>query len=370
MNRDALLLYLRDLRDLEVAKYQLSKVIQQNTNKANTMAQNLQSEINQMQRPNYWARPLLPDMFISLAIIGISLMIFSFLGSVGLWTIYVLLVLVLFGAMALSIVGVLTSTIKFVEKIISPDIFFAIFAYGLHILGGWVVSLLVYLFSSNPSSPLRFTSLVGIGIAIFAAIKYLPAYTKQCEETEEHNRQEAERLAQVPTIVQEKIECKQALVNSWRTKDTILKKDLQNATSLLQKAYSQNLLANTYRNLASVYYIYDYMSTSTASLEETLMHEHMENGIQRILSKLDVIIGKQEEQIIATRHIESNTKTIIEQNEHMLDTLQQTLASQLRTEHNTLEAAQYARVAATYAETNAFFSSAAYFQNGGSLLIR
>lgn len=30
--------------------------------------------------------------------------------------------------------------------------------------------------------------------------------------------------------------------------------------------------------------------TSTATLEETLLHEHMENGIQRILAKLDVVM--------------------------------------------------------------------------------
>ena len=29
---------------------------------------------------------------------------------------------------------------------------------------------------------------------------------------------------------------------------------------------------------------------STATLEETLIHEHMENGIQKILAKLDVVM--------------------------------------------------------------------------------
>ena len=359
MNRDALLLYLRDLRDLEVANYQLSKVIQQNTNKANTMAQNLQREINQVQKPDYWERPLLPENFERLAVIGIPLIIFSLLILAEQWTLYVLLFLGLLGTLIVS----------FVVMVFSGNLTM-VFYYGLHVFGSWAVTLFFLLPYPLTRSIFKFIIFVGIGIVIYATVRYIPAYTKQCEETEKHNQQENERLAQVPAVVQEKTAHKQALINSWKTKDTILKRDLQNATILLQKAYGQNLLASTYRNLASVYYIYDYMSTSIASLEETLMHEHMENGIQRILSKLDVIIGKQEEQIIATRQIESNTKTIIEQNEHMLDTLQQTLASQLRTEHNTLVAAQYARIATTYAETNAFFSSAAYFQNGGSLLIR
>ena len=324
------------------------------------MTQNLQQEINQVQKPNYWARPLLPENFVRLAVVGISLIIFSLLVLTEQWTLYVLLFLVLLCTLVVSFIGMFFSSDKLTT----------VFYYGLHVLGAWVVTLF-FLLPYPVTRPIyRFTTFVGIGILIYATVKYIPTYTKQCEETEKHNQQENERLVQVPAVVQEKSAHKQALINSWKTKDTILKRDLQNATTLLQKAYSQNLLASTYRNLASVYYIYDYMSTSTASLEETLMHEHMENGIQRILSKLDVIIDKQEEQIIATRQIESNTKTIIDQNEHMLDTLQQTLASQLRTEHNTLVASQYARIATTYAETNAFFSSAAYFQNGGSLLIR
>lgn len=66
-----------------------------------------------------------------------------------------------------------------------------------------------------------------------------------------------------------------------------LKEELEKVKTLLQEAYALNILASAYRNVVSVYYIYEYMSTSQASLEETLIHEHMENGIKRIESKLD-----------------------------------------------------------------------------------
>lgn len=366
MNRNALLLYIRDLRDLEVAKYQLTKVIQQNTNRANTITRNLQQEINQVQQPYYKEQPPLPEEIPNLSVIGISISVFSFLIYRHLWTLYVLLFLASLGLLAISFVGWLTIKKNFVDTFFSCCIrFFLVWAISLIPA---FFSEILYIQSIRTLYPLA--TLCGIGIIIYSVVRYIPPYAQQCNETETYNRQEAERLTHVPALVQEKTAQKQALINSWKTKDTILKRDLQKANALLQKAYSQNLLASTYRNLASVYYIYDYMSTSTASLEETLIHEHMENGIQRILSKLDVILSKQEEQIISIRRLESNTKTIIEQNEHMLDTLQQTLASQLRTEQNTLEAAQYARIASNYMETTAFFSSASYFQNGGSLLIR
>ena len=365
MNRDALLLYLRDLRDLEVAKYQITKTINQNTAKTNTMTQNLQREINQAQQPNYWERPKLPEKFLNLTVVGASIALFVFLMYSEMWTLYVLLFLVSLGTVAVSFFGMCFTKIYFLM-----DLFF----YSLRAFLAWLGSFALLFFTQlsfvRDFKPLYlFVTLIGVGIVVLAYLKYMPAYTKECKAVENHNQQEQERLNHAPAVVQDKSTRKQEIVNSWKKKDAILKNDLQKANALLQKAYGHNLLASTYRNLASVYYIYDYMSTSTATLEETLIHEHMENGIQRILSKLDVIIGKQEEQILSARRIECNTKTIIDQNTHMLDTLQQTLASQLRTEQNTLETAQYARIATTYAQTTAFFSSATYFQNGGSLLI-
>lgn len=362
MNRDALLLYLRDLRDLEVAKYQITKTINQNTAKTNTMTQNLQREIYQAQQPDYWERPNLPEKFLNLIVIGISLSVFSLSVFNELWSLYILLFLCLLGTLVVSFVAILL----FKKCYFMGDLFF----YSLRVFAVWAGSLIFLLMYPLTRSVFQFAIWVGIGIVVLACLKYMPAYTKECKAVENHNQQERERLNHAPAVVQDKSTRKQEIVNSWKKKDAILKNDLQKANALLQKAYGHNLLASTYRNLASVYYIYDYMSTSTATLEETLIHEHMENGIQRILSKLDVIIGKQEEQILSARRIECNTKTIIDQNTHMLDTLQQTLASQLRTEQNTLETAQYARIATTYAQTTAFFSSATYFQNGGSLLIR
>lgn len=116
------------------------------------------------------------------------------------------------------------------------------------------------------------------------------------------------------------------------SKEQQLKKESQKVSVLLEEAYSLNILAKPYRNLPSVYYIYEYMSTSQASLEEKFIHEHMENGFQRIEKKLDVIIEQNEEIIFATRRIEANTDRTVEQTTEMLNTLQKSLESQQRTE--------------------------------------
>lgn len=132
----------------------------------------------------------------------------------------------------------------------------------------------------------------------------------------------------------------------------------------MEEAYSLNILAKPYRNLPSVYYIYEYMSTSQASLEETFLHEHMENGFQRIGKKLDIIISQNEEIIFTNRQIEANTSKIVERTTEMLNKLQRSLELQQRTEQNALEAAQYASICATYSKVNAFFSTANYFSKG------
>ena len=125
---------------------------------------------------------------------------------------------------------------------------------------------------------------------------------------------------------------------------------------LLRSYYSMNILPNTYRNLASVYYIYDYMSSSQENLQDTLLHEHMENGIQRILAKLDTIISQNQELIFRTHILEANSKEMINHNKEMLRSLNQT-------QLNTADAAKYAELGANYSAATAYFSLANYLNN-------
>lgn len=57
------------------------------------------------------------------------------------------------------------------------------------------------------------------------------------------------------------------------------------------------------------------MSTSNASLDDALLHAHMEDGVQKITAKLDYVIEQNEFIILQNRCIESNQKTLARQNE-------------------------------------------------------
>ena len=130
-------------------------------------------------------------------------------------------------------------------------------------------------------------------------------------------------------------------------------------TAVLNGFYSMNLLANQYRNLASVIYIYDYMSSSQASLENTLVHEHMENGIQRLEARLGQVLAQLDNIVYETRCIQSdnraNIQRTIDQNNHMLNQLQ-------RISHHSQEAARYAELASNYSKANAYFALADYLK--------
>ncbi len=61
MDRNALLVYLHDLRDLEVAKYQIEKKLRRHISLKNTIVQNLQNQIEKEKKENYWQRPEQPE---------------------------------------------------------------------------------------------------------------------------------------------------------------------------------------------------------------------------------------------------------------------------------------------------------------------
>ena len=145
----------------------------------------------------------------------------------------------------------------------------------------------------------------------------------------------------------------------WQEEDKALKNSYRQATETLNSFYSMNIIPNQYRNLASMIYIYDYMSSSQASFEDTLMHEHMENGIQRLEARLNSIIGGLDDLIYETRCIREDNRFAVErviaQNNHMLDVLKSAANS-------AQEAAQYAELSSNYSKANAYFSLANYLK--------
>ena len=151
----------------------------------------------------------------------------------------------------------------------------------------------------------------------------------------------------------------QELINqvksNWKKKETYIQSEYRKVYELKKNYYDQNILAKPYRNLPALIYIYDYISTSSASLSETLLHEHIDYGIKKIVERLDYII-KQNQAIIFNQHRqEARNQTMIDQNQKMLSTLR-------RTEANTEQTAQYAKLSANYSRTCAYFSMANYLE--------
>jgi ElaB/YqjD/DUF883 family membrane-anchored ribosome-binding protein len=204
---------------------------------------------------------------------------------------------------------------------------------------------------------------VAVACLILCAVIRIVLHIKEKHEVREFNAKEQQRLSEVPALVNSKNALIQSKTTAWKQRHSYLMGEYNRVGTLLEKSYGLNIVPNQYRNLQSIYYIYDNMSTSQMSFDDTLFHEHMENGIQRILAKLDTIIAQNEEIIFQSRRIEANTREISENTLKMLETAQKTLESQERTEQNTLEAAQNAQVAANYTEVNAFFSAASYLDS-------
>lgn len=113
---------------------------------------------------------------------------------------------------------------------------------------------------------------------------------------------------------------------------TLLTADIQKAQEQLDKAYSVNIIPSQFRNIQGIYYLYDYISTSSQGLSEALMQCNLE----AIKQKLDNVIQLQGKAII--QQVQADI-AIMKQNQKILETAQATM-------QNTAVAAKYTQIAA------------------------
>jgi len=170
----------------------------------------------------------------------------------------------------------------------------------------------------------------------------------EIRQIEEYN----ENLFVELTISQEK---HNKLKADWKEKSLYFKSELNKVNKILEDFYNINIVPKQYRNFESIIYIYDYMSTADASLEQALLHGHLEDGFKRILDKLDFVIKQNSELILSNRRIEALDTLILDKNIKMLKELE-------KIERNTSVAAQYAEITANYTEANAYFNMANYLK--------
>ena len=114
----------------------------------------------------------------------------------------------------------------------------------------------------------------------------------------------------------------------------------------LTKAYSANIIPMQFRNIEGVYYLYDYLSTSNQSLSEALMQANLE----AIKQKLDKVIEQQGTQIVLQAQANAKLDDIRRKNQEILETAQATM-------NNTAVAAKYAQIAAVNSEITAQLSA-------------
>lgn len=106
----------------------------------------------------------------------------------------------------------------------------------------------------------------------------------------------------------------------------------------LEEAYSMNIIPKQFRNIQGIYYLYDYISTSNESLSNALLQANLEE----IKRRLDEIIRLESEQIILEEqwHMEER-----QYNQRMLEFSQETA-------ENSRLSSQYGEIAALNSETS------------------
>ena len=165
-------------------------------------------------------------------------------------------------------------------------------------------------------------------------------------------KKELKKYNEAYAVYQKNLEDDAARVNNEnKKKNEIVKtmKEIENewikVNSLCEDAYSVNIIPNPFRSLASVNYLYSYLSSSNEPFSHALFHcdlDIIKKGIQ-------LIAAQQQEILINQAYMISQNQEIINQNYEKIDYY-------ARIEENSSRAAQYAKVAANNAETCAIYT--------------
>ena len=182
-------------------------------------------------------------------------------------------------------------------------------------------------------------------------------YRKECNSVNERNeyrKSMAEKTANSNIAIRNKI------INDYKPLIQDYDNKIDEVNVILQNFYNMNLIPIQYRNnLAAVQYIYEFMSSTQANYSDMLINAKLEEGIQRLESKLGQIMSKLSELVYETRCMKNDMNNglsqVINQNKQMLLSLE-------RTEKNTYDAALYAELSANYSKANAYFSLANYLK--------
>lgn len=222
----------------------------------------------------------------------------------------------------------------------------------------------VILFASLlPGTPTEgFLIVLGLGALAFGAYhefnnhltdqRHREINEKRLEEQQQWNQAQDE-------MVQKNLAVHHEIREKYQTAIAPYEADLDKVEDLLLSFYNMNIVPTEYRNFAAICYIYDYMSSSQASLAEALLHEKLENGIQRLEGRLNAILDYLDDVLYETRCIRAENQAAVEQ---LISQNSQMLKKMEKAAQSTADAAEYARLASNYAHANAYFSLATYLK--------
>ena len=176
------------------------------------------------------------------------------------------------------------------------------------------------------------------------------AYQRKIDSLKKQNEQAAAQNAEISRSIE-------SLDKDWRNRNEWYISEYSKISDILQEFYSMNIIPVEYRNTLAAICLYAYMSNSQETFDSALFFYRMEEIIRRIEAKEDKVIGQVLEDIYERRLMREETKNQIErtisQNDRMLRELE-------LIENNSHEASQYAKLASNYSKANAYFSHARY----------
>ncbi|MCD7811802.1 MAG: hypothetical protein LUG91_08145 [Ruminococcus sp.] len=235
---------------------------------------------------------------------------------------------------------------------VSPYVSLFYILAGCALLGFFLPGL-IYILYLNLSDPVYQTPnrvwlfIEGIGVVglifLISAIKdtrkYLSIKKEYGKRTKEYDIALSEYQAEskkYAIAVQHEMrsynEGMQQILTKAKDRRGDLTADIQSTKAQLQKAYSLNIIPLQFRNIQGIYYLYDYISTSNQGLSEALM----QCNLDAIKQKLDNVIRLQGAAIV--QQAQANAQ-LYQQNQQILATAQATM-------NNTAIAAKYAQISA------------------------
>ena len=305
MKREALVLYIENIRDLEVAKEQANKGWLNTKKDRDMILGGLSRNIERMAPP-------VKEDYVKINI-GSSLIILLVSGIL-------LIGVVFFGA-------VISRKLIIESNFGDPGInsFKEFMNIGGVLIIGMCVVLFIWAIQKRDESEQKY----------LAAVTEYEKYNEAAEKQEKTNRYKYETV-----------------YKAYKDKMDFYQSENKRIGNILNEFYSMNVIPIQFRDLKQMIYIYDYLTTTEATLETALFETQIEDGIKRIEDKLDIILEGIEKHIMETRCMNVKNHEAVQR---QINSNALMLSDLKRAEQNAADAAAYEKLMVNYSLANTYF---------------